>query len=204
MSIEPDKAPRDDLPEETPAPADTAMPAPEIVAAYTDRVAELEGELARMKDHLLRAMAETENMRKRAMKEREDASKFAISGFARDMLEIADNFRRALDAVPQEARDSNPLTKTTLEGVEATERVLLRLFEKHGIRRLEPLGEMFDPNFHEVMFEAPVPGKAAGTIIQLLDPGYILNDRLLRPARVGVAKADPGNGASLHQVDETA
>jgi molecular chaperone GrpE len=187
--------PPEDLSDQNPA-------APEM--AETDRVATLEAELVRMKDHMLRALAETENIRKRAQKEREDATKFAVSSFARDMLEIADNFRRALDAIPAEAREDSPLMKTTIEGIEATERVMLKLFEKHGIRKLEPLGEPFDPNFHEVMFEAPVPGKPAGTIIQLVDPGYVLNDRLLRPARVGIAKADPGDGGSPHRVDETA
>lgn len=204
MSTEPETVPEPD-PSDVVAPEDMSdqnIAAPD--GAGEDRVAELEAELARMKDHLLRALAETDNIRKRALKEREDATKFAVSSFARDMLEIADNFRRALDAIPQEARENNPLMQTTIMGIEATERGLLKSFEKHGIRKLEPLGEPFDPNFHEVMFEAPIPGKAAGTIIQLVDPGYVLNDRLLRPARVGIAKTDPGDSANQHQVDETA
>lgn len=198
MTTEPEAQPSDDIGPEAPsAPAD-AVPAP------VDRVAELEAELARMKDHMLRAMAETDNIRKRGAKEREDASKFAVSGFARDMLDIADNFRRALESIPAEVRsDNNPLFKTLIEGLEATERVLLKTLEKHGIRKIEPLGEPFDPNFHEVMFEAPVPGKPAGVVIQLVDPGFVLHDRLLRPARVGIAKGDPG-GSATHRVDETA
>ncbi len=196
--VEPDPAEAVTPPEDAP---DINPAAPETVGM--DRVASLEAELARMKDHMLRALAETENVRRRAAKEREDATKFAISGFARDMLEIADNFRRAIDAIPQKARENDPLVKTMIEGIEATERVLLKSFEKNGLRKLEPLGEPFDPNFHEVMFESPMPGKPAGTIIQLVDPGYVLNDRLLRPARVGIAKADP-SGSGPHQVDETA
>lgn len=169
------------------------------------RLAELEAENARLKDHMLRALAESENIRKRALKEREDAGKFAISGFARDLLDVADNFRRALDAIPEDARTGEtPLFKTLIDGIEAVERTLLRTFEKHGIHKLEPIGEPFDPNFHEVMFEAPMPGKAPGTVIQLIDPGYVLNDRLLRPARVGVAKSGgEGPESSNRHIDAT-
>lgn len=202
MTTEPDKAPLNPMPDaEAPAPGDSAVPAPETVAAYTDRVSELEAEAARMKDHMLRALADAENTRKRALRERDDATKFAISGFARDMLDTADNLRRAIDAIPEDQRAANA---ALIEGLEAVERGLLKTFEKHGIRKLEPMGETFDPNFHEVMFEAPVPGKAAGIIIQLVEPGYMLNDRLLRPARVGIAKGDPGGGDPSRHIDETA
>lgn len=163
------------------------------------RIVELEAEISRLKDHMLRALADADNVRKRAIKEREDASRFAVTSFARDLLDIADNFRRALDAIPEEARTGNPLMKTMIEGIEATERALLRTFEKHGIKKIEPMGEVFDPNFHEVIFEAPVPDKKPGTIIQMVEPGYVLNDRLLRPARVGVA-----GGGTPHKIDETA
>ncbi|HEY8189285.1 MAG TPA: nucleotide exchange factor GrpE, partial [Micavibrio sp.] len=165
----------------------------------SSRIAELEAELSRMKDHMLRALADADNTRKRAVKEREDASRFAVTSFARDMLEIADNFRRALDAVPVEVRGGdNPLIKNLMEGIEAIERTLMKIFEKHGIKKIEPIDAMFDPNFHEVIFEAPMPGKEPGTIIQVAEPGYVLNDRLLRPARVGVA------GGSGHKIDKTA
>lgn len=184
-------------------------PEPAVAEVGGDRVAELEAEVARLKDHMLRALAETDNVRKRAAKDREDAMKFAVTGFARDLLEIADNFRRALDSVPADARvGGDELFKNLLEGIEATERSMLRSFEKHGIKKLDPMDQPFDPNFHEVMFEAPIPGKPAGTIIQVMEPGYTLNDRLLRPARVGVAaaesadsggKTDPGG-----QIDTTA
>jgi len=162
------------------------------------RVAALEAELAQMKDQMLRSMAEAENIRKRALKEREDATKYAVTAFARDMLDISDNFRRALDAIPAEAKSGDdPLLKNVMDGIEAVERNLLRIFERHGITKIEPLDQIFDPNFHEVMFEAPVPGKAPGTVIQLVEPGYMLNDRLLRPARVGIAK-DDGTAPTQH------
>ncbi len=152
-----------------------------------------EDELAKTKEQLLRALADAENTRKRAIKEREDASRYAIAGFSKDMLDIADNLRRALDAVPEDLLEAEPRLKNLVEGIEATERALLNNFEKNGIKKLEPLGEPFNPNFHEVMFESPGTGKPAGTIIQIIEVGYILKDRLLRPARVGVAK-DEGQG----------
>ncbi|MCB1721447.1 MAG: nucleotide exchange factor GrpE [Rhodospirillales bacterium] len=150
----------------------------------------LQEELAATRDQAKRALAEAENTRRRAVKEREDASKFAVSGFAKDLLEVSDNLRRALEAVPTDLLESEPRLKNLVDGIEATERTLLRTFEKHGIQKLEPMDELFDPNFHEVMFEAPAPGKPAGTIMQIMEAGYVLNDRILRPARVGVTKDD--------------
>ena len=150
------------------------------------RLAALEAELAEHKDRLLRALAETENVRRRGQREREDAAKYAVAGFAKELLSVADNLRRALDSLPAEARD--PRTASLLEGVEATERELLGVFERNGVRRIDPDGERFDHNFHQAIFEAERPGKPAGTIIEVLQPGYVLHDRLLRPAMVGVAK----------------
>jgi molecular chaperone GrpE len=151
------------------------------------RMAALEAELAEQKDRLLRALAETENVRRRSQREREDASKYAVAGFAKELLSVADNLRRALDSLPaEEAKD--PRTVSLLEGVEATERELLGVFERNGVRRIDPDGERFDHNFHQAIFEAERPGKPAGTIIEVLQPGYVLHDRLLRPAMVGVAK----------------
>ncbi len=152
------------------------------------RIAALEEALATTKDHMLRAVAEAENGRKRALKEREDASKYAVSKFSRDLLSVADNLRRALDATPAELIEQQPQFKSLINGIEATERELLRSFDKNGIKKTEPMGERFDPNFHEVMFEAPMPDKPAGTIIQIIESGYTLNGRLLRPARVGISK----------------
>src|SRR5207237_9300476 len=133
------------------------------------RVTELEAELAEYKDRLLRALAETENVRRRAQREREDASKYAVAGFAKELLSGADNLRRALDSLSAaEAKD--PLTRSLREGVEATERELLGVFDRNGVRRIDPDGERFDHNFHQAIFEAERPGKPAGTIIEVLQP----------------------------------
>jgi molecular chaperone GrpE len=152
-----------------------------------ERIARLEAELAEHKDRLLRALAETENTRRRAQREREDALKYAITGFAKDLLPAADNLRRALDSLPEaEVRDER--TRGLLAGVAATERELLSVFERHGIRRIDPQSEHFDHNFHQAIFEAEREDQPAGTIVEVLQPGYVLHERLLRPAMVGVAK----------------
>jgi molecular chaperone GrpE len=155
----------------------------------------LQAELDKTKDQMLRALAESENGRKRAIKERDDVGKYAVSSFAKDLLNVADNLRRAIQACPPDMHD-DPRLKTLIDGVAATERELLKSFEKAGIRKIEPAGEAFNPNYHEVMFETPGTGQKPGTVIQVMEAGYILQDRLLRPARVGVAKdegpQDPG------------
>ena len=172
--------------------------AEEVTEGEDPRIAELEAEVTEAKDRMLRALAEAENTRKRSERIQADATKFAITGFAKDMLDIADNLRRAIDAVHADQIEENEEVKTLLEGVKATQAVMGRAFEKHGIETLEPTSGRFDPNLHEVMFEADIPNEAAGTIFQLLEPGYTLSGRLLRPARVGVAK---GSGDSGHAVD---
>ena len=171
-----------------------AEPAAANDAAPADPLAAAEAEIARLKDQLLRALAETENLRRRAQREREDAVKFAATGFAREMLPVADNLGRALAAIPAGAADQDPALKALQEGVAATERQLLAGFERAGIKRIDPMGERFDSNLHQAMFEVPGTGRPAGTIVQVLQPGYMLNDRLLRPAMVGVAKAEPAAG----------
>jgi molecular chaperone GrpE len=154
------------------------------------RVTELEAELAEYKDRLLRALAETENVRRRAQREREDASKYAVAGFAKDLLSAADNLRRALESLPEtEAKDER--TRGLLAGVAATERELLGVFERHGIKRIDPKGECFDHNFHQAIFETERPDQPSGSVVEVLQPGYVLHDRLLRPAMVGVAKGGP-------------
>ncbi len=153
-----------------------------------DPVAVLKAEAADLKDRLLRAAADMENMRKRNDRQLEDAHKYAVTGFARDMLSVADNLRRALAAVPGERRGENDLMETLLGGVEAVEKDLLGILEKHNIKLIEPLGAPFDPNQHEAVFEVPDSEYPAGIVAQVLQPGYLLNDRLLRPAMVGVAK----------------
>lgn len=155
----------------------------------------LKAENAALKDQALRAMAEAENARRRAQKDREDASKFAINSFARDLLPVADNLRRALDSVSQEIAGLDPKVQSLLDGVEATERELLRGLERHGVKKIEAIGKTFDPNLHEVMFEMPAGGQPAGTVMQVVENGYTLQGRILRPARVGVA-ADEGQGSA--------
>ncbi|MGH7036217.1 MAG: nucleotide exchange factor GrpE [Stellaceae bacterium] len=153
-------------------------------------LARLEAELAETKDRLLRTLAEGENQRRRAERERTDAQRYASQAFARDLLDVADNLRRALASVaPDEVQDER--VKAMIEGVGATERALLGAFERHGIRRIEPqLGDRFDFNLHQAMFEVENSGQPPGSIVQVLQAGYQMHDRLLRPALVGVAKAD--------------
>ncbi len=172
--------------------ADPLQAAPQAAdAAALDAV---QAELDKVRDQLLRALAETENVRRRAIKERDDATKFAVTGFARDLLDFSDNVRRALDSIPDSLKnEGDERIRSLVAGLEAMEQQMLRTFEKHGIKKLLPLSEMFDPNFHEVIFEAPGTGKPGNTVIQVVEPGYTLNGRLLRPARVGVAKAEGGN-----------
>ena len=130
--------------------------------------------------------------------------KYAITSFAKDLLSVSDNLRRALEAVPEEAKEGNDVLNNLLVGVEATERELLKIFEQKGVKKIEPLNEKFDPNFHEVMFEAPSSDVPEGVILQVIEAGYVLNDRLLRPARVGVSKGTPEAPAdgSEHHVDQ--
>ena len=173
------------------APANDAGDFPDEGAAAAspeERIAALETELADTKDRLLRALAETENTRRRGQREREDTQKYAVANFARDLLSPVDNLRRALDSVPA-TEVLDPRAKSLLDGVAATERELLAAFERHGLKRIDPKGERFDHNFHQAIFEAERPGATPGTVIEVLQPGYVLHDRLLRPAMVGVAKA---------------
>lgn len=166
----------------------------------SQKIAQLEEALAQTKDQLIRTVAEMDNLRKRFAREREDAIKYSVSTFARDLLDVSDTFRRALDSIPPTLKEDSKINPL-VEGIEAMERALLTVFEKNGIRKIEPIDEPFNPNFHEVMFEAPVPEKPNGTIIQIIEPGYLLHDRLLRPARVGVSKS---TGPQEHAVDTQA
>jgi len=169
------------------AAAAAELPDEGVPASVDERLAVAEAELGETKDRLLRALAETENVRRRLQRERDDAGKYAVAGFAKDLLSAVDNLRRALEAMPEaEIKDSR--TQGLREGVAATERELLGAFERHGLKRIDPKGERFDHNFHQAIFEAERPDLPAGTIVEVLQPGYVLHDRLLRPAMVGVAK----------------
>jgi molecular chaperone GrpE len=153
------------------------------------REAALEAELADTRDRMLRALAEVENLRRRSARELDEARKYAIAGFARELLEIDDNLSRALDSIPRHAADEIGLVKTLAEGVAMTQKALAACFERHQIAKVTPqIGEKFDHNRHQAMLEVE-SDQAPGTIAQVLQPGYVIADRLLRPALVGVAKA---------------
>jgi len=185
----------DDTNEAQQAPQDGAR----AEAGLEERLVRAEAELAETKDRLLRALAETENVRRRAERERADAARYGGANLAKELLNVADNLRRALDSMPAEqAMDDR--TRTLLQGVGATERELLAAFERAGIRRVDPLGERFDHNLHQAMFEVESSGQPPGTIVQVLQPGYVMHDRLLRPAMVGVAKGAPSDAPRVDQV----
>jgi molecular chaperone GrpE len=154
-------------------------------------------EAADARDKMLRTLAEMENLRKRTAREVSDARTYGISGFARDVLDIADNLQRALDAVPVEARAAaDPGLKALIEGVELTERSLHNALEKNGVRKFDPAGEKFDPNVHQAMYEVPDPSVPSGTIAQVIQSGYMIGERVLRPALVAVAKGGAKAAAS--------
>ncbi|WP_454615841.1 nucleotide exchange factor GrpE [Bradyrhizobium cenepequi] len=146
-------------------------------------------ELNEARDRTLRTLAEMENLRKRTSREIADARAYGITGFARDILDIADNLQRALDAVPAEAKAAaDPGLKALIEGVELTERSLHATLEKNGVKKFDPTGEKFDPNFQQAMYEVPDPSVPSGTVVQVVQAGYTIGDRVLRPALVGVSK----------------
>src|ERR1700681_479117 len=153
-------------------------------------------EAAELRDKMLRTLAEMENLRKRTSREVADARSYGITGFARDVLDIADNLQRALDAVPAEAKaNADPGLKALIEGVELTERSLLNTLEKNGVRKFDPAGEKFDPNFQQAMYEVPDPSVPAGTVVQVVQAGYTIGERVLRPALVAVSKGGAKTGA---------
>lgn len=151
-----------------------------------------EAEKAELKDRLVRMAAEMDNLRKRTARDVQDARDYSIAGFAREMLAVSDNLRRALDAIPHEARDAGDAGfKALIDGVELTERSMLQALEKSGVKRIRPEGERFDPNFHQAMFEIPNAEVANNTVLQVVQDGYVIGDRVLRPAMVGVSKGGP-------------
>ncbi len=174
-----------------------------------DEIARLEVDLASAHDKLLRAVAETENVRRRAQRDKEDTARYAVSNFSRDLLSVADNLRRALDSVDTEARKESPDLENLMIGVEMTERELLAAFERNNIRRMTAIGQRFDPNFHEAMFEYDDPDQPVKTVGQEIEAGYMLHDRALRPAKVGITKGGPKaeaptENASKDQADSSA
>lgn len=164
---------------------ETAVAAPEV--AEHDRLGGLEAELAEAKAATLYAQAETQNVRRRFEKEAQDARAYAATNFARDILSVSDNLTRALDAIPGELREDEKF-KGLVAGLDATGRELATIFERHGIKKISTIGEKLDPNRHQAMVEMPGGEAEPGTIIQEMQAGYMIKDRLLRPALVGVAK----------------
>ena len=149
-------------------------------------------ESADHKDRWLRSLAEMENLRRRTEREVADARTYGVTAFARDILAVADNMQRAMQALDTELREKAEAgVKALLDGVELTERELLNVLEKHGVKKIEPMGEKFDPNFHQAMFEVPDTSVAAGTVVQVVQPGYTIGERVLRPALVAISKGGP-------------
>jgi molecular chaperone GrpE len=205
------------------ADTDTSVPEPEATGAEkpaaerdaaasvapADPTADLAREAADFKDRLLRALAEMENLRRRTEKQVADERVYGIASFARDVLGVADNMRRALEAVTPELRaTADTGVKALIEGVELTERELLKVLEKHGVKKQEPLGAKFDPNLHQAMYEVPDPSVPPGTVAQVVQAGYTIGDRVLRPAMVTVTKggvkpaAPPANDNAGNQTTD--
>ena len=164
----------------------------EAAAREPDPLELLKAENAELRDRYLRLAAEMDNLRRRTEREVKDAKSYSVAGFARDMLAVSDNLRRALDAIPAEVKETADAGLTTLiEGVEMTERSMLSALERHGVRKLEPVGQKFDPNFHQAMFEVPNTEVPNNTVVQVVQAGFSIGERVLRPAMVGVAKGGP-------------
>jgi molecular chaperone GrpE len=178
---------RDTTPADDAAPTDTPSAAPEPAPSTA-----LERDLADTKDRLLRTLAEMENLRRRTEREVADARTYGISAFARDILNVADNMHRAMQALDDELRaKADEGMKALLDGVELTERELMNVLEKHGVKRIEPQGQKFDPNRHQAMYEVEDASVPAGTVVQVVQSGYLIGERVLRPALVAVSKGGP-------------
>ncbi|SCA55826.1 Protein GrpE [Candidatus Terasakiella magnetica] len=182
--------------EETAAPQQAEAPVEETLEADVqgfaeegkagDRVAQLEAELAEMKSKWMRAVADEQNVRRRGEREKQDALKYGVTNFAREMVSVADNLSRAMDSTPEDMKDTD-----VIKGVEMTERELQNAFNKAGIKRIEAAGQPFDHNLHQAMFEIQDPSQPSGLVGQVMQDGYVIHDRLLRPAMVGVTKGGP-------------
>ncbi len=179
--------PADEGPAEPPADEGRAEPPEDEGPAEPPEDEDTTARIADLGSRLLRALAETENVRRRGAKERDEVGKYAITAFARDLLPVIDNLRRAIESTSDEARKDKGLARV-VEGIEMTERELLSVLDRHGIRRIDPLGEKFDHNLHQAIFKVDDCDEPAGTVVQVVQAGYVLADRLLRPAMVGVAK----------------
>ncbi len=181
------------------ATAESETEAEAAAEAEAEATVAFQAEIATLKDQLLRALAETENLRRRSQRERESALKYAAVPFMRDLIGVVDNLRRAMASVSPEALEANEHLKTLMAGLEMTENELATVFERHHIVKIDPLGERLDPHSHEAMFEVPDSETTSGTVVQVVQAGYRLHDRLLRPAQVGVAKGGPAPSATAER-----
>lgn len=179
--------PSSQRPQDAAAAADAAS----AERSVQEVVAALQAEVEGLKDKWLRAQAEMENTRRRAEREREEAAKYAITKFAKDIVDVGDNFQRCIDAVPPGAAERDSNLKSFLEGVMMTERELLNVLERHGIKRLQPMNEPFNPHLHEAVRQVPRTDVPNGTIVEVYQAGYTIEERVLRPAMVGVAMGGP-------------
>lgn len=189
--------------DQTPEPANDAAPRNEAGAEPANAagaegephpsvvIEKLAAENVEMKDRVLRTLAEMENLRRRTEKEVADAKTYGVANIARDMVAFADNLRRAIESVPAGAREADGDLRTLVEGLELTERDFLSRLVRHGVKKLEPQGQKFDPNMHEALFEIPDPSVPTGTVMQVVEDGYSIGERCLRPAKVGVARGGP-------------
>lgn len=197
MTAEPIPQPEEFLPEEQLPANDDAEAA---IAALQELATQKDAEIAAMKDQALRALAEAENTRRRAERDVQETSKYAVTGFARDLVSVLENLQRAVESIPPQVRAEQPAVANLAVGVEMTLKELLTAFEKQGIKRIDPLGQKFDHNFHQAVAQMVSPDAEEGTVVQVLQAGYTIHDRLLRPAMVGVAM----KGEAPKQVDTQA
>lgn len=186
-------------------PETVAEPVGDMTEKSTSDIDALRAENADLKDRSLRLMAEMENLRRRTERDKSEFAKYAISEFARDVVGVGDNIRRAIEAVPKDAVETDPALRGLIEGIEVTERELLKMLEKYQVKRFDPKGEPFNPHLHEAMTKIEVPNVPADTIVQVIHAGYMIGERVLRPAAVIVAKGGEGSEkpkASPAQTDE--
>jgi molecular chaperone GrpE len=189
----------------------TEAAGPRTAPAGDERAEALAAEVKDLKDKLLRTLAEQENLRRRTEREVADSRQYAVTSFAREMLTVADNLRRAIQAVPAEARAADPALANLMDGVDATERGLEQTLSKFGVRQISPKGQKFDPGFHQAMYEVETPDSPPGTVTDVIQAGYVIGERVLRPALVALAKAprapandNPTDESSAGEVAETA
>jgi molecular chaperone GrpE len=201
MSTQTPHGPGDNGQPEAEPPVDAQTDAPKH---HDDIIAELRRDMSEFKDKYLRAHAEMDNLRKRTEREKDDISKYANTRLARDLLGVGDNFLRALAAVPAGAADADPVLKSLVDGVSMTEREFASVLEKHGVKKIEALGQPFNPHLHQAVMELPKTDVPAGTVVQVFQAGYVIEDRTLRPAMVAVSSGGVKSDAPADEAPPSA